>query len=239
MRRPPVNSTPRLSPRVKMPASATTSGRAAIPSQRRPRFIRSGYAAVSQVRTRPSRPIPLMPGRLRTKFRRRPHSASTRATISADTMEARTPIDSVTPKPLTGPEARKNNSPAASRVVTLESMIARPRLVEAAGARGCRPAWGRGVLLPRSFEDEHVRVDRHADREHEPGESRQRQRRAEGDEHGVGQQGVRRQRDRGQQADQAVDEDDEQAGERETDDAAFDGVDAPRSQRRADECAAR
>ena len=43
---------------------------------------------------------------------------------SAEIIEAMTPIDSVTPKPLIGPEPRKNSSPAASRVVTLESMIA-------------------------------------------------------------------------------------------------------------------
>ena len=41
-----------------------------------------------------------------------------------ETIEATTPIDSVTPKPLTGPEAKKNSSPAASSVVTLESRIA-------------------------------------------------------------------------------------------------------------------
>ena len=44
--------------------------------------------------------------------------------ISEEIIEARTPIDSVTPKPLTGPEARKNSSAAASSVVMLLSMIA-------------------------------------------------------------------------------------------------------------------
>ena len=38
-------------------------------------------------------------------------------------MEASTPIERVTPNPRTGPDARKNSSPAASRVVMLESAI--------------------------------------------------------------------------------------------------------------------
>jgi hypothetical protein len=43
---------------------------------------------------------------------------------SADTIDASTPMARVTPNPRTGPDARKNSSPPASRVVTLESMIA-------------------------------------------------------------------------------------------------------------------
>ncbi len=42
----------------------------------------------------------------------------------AETIEASTPTVRVTPKPRTGPEARKKSSPAASRVVTLESAMA-------------------------------------------------------------------------------------------------------------------
>ena len=57
-------------------------------------------------------------------MRRTTTSVSTRATTSAETIDATTPIDSVTPKPLTGPLARKNSSAAASSVVTLESRIA-------------------------------------------------------------------------------------------------------------------
>jgi hypothetical protein len=43
---------------------------------------------------------------------------------SAVNIDATTPMDSVTPNPRTGPEAKKNSSPAASRVVMLESAIA-------------------------------------------------------------------------------------------------------------------
>jgi hypothetical protein len=45
-------------------------------------------------------------------------------TTSAVNSDTTTPTESVTPKPRTAPEARKNSSPAASRVVTLESAIA-------------------------------------------------------------------------------------------------------------------
>ena len=52
--------------------------------------------------------------------------------------------DRVTPKPRTGPEARKNSRPAASSVVTFESMIAlqafaKP-VVDARRAAPCRCA---------------------------------------------------------------------------------------------------
>ncbi len=51
-------------------------------------------------------------------------SASDRVITRAENMEASTPTVRVTPNPRTGPEARKNSSPAASRVVTLESAMA-------------------------------------------------------------------------------------------------------------------
>ena len=51
-------------------------------------------------------------------------SVRTRATTSAEIIDATTPIESVTPNPLTGPDAKKNRSPAASSVVMLESRIA-------------------------------------------------------------------------------------------------------------------
>ncbi len=68
--------------------------------------------------------MPGQPSRGVANERRTAQSVSTRATTSAETIEATTPMDSVTPKPLTGPEAKKNSSPAASSVVTLESRIA-------------------------------------------------------------------------------------------------------------------
>ena len=69
-------------------------------------------------------------------------SHSTRAMISAETIEAMTPMDSVTPKPLIGPEPRKNSRPAASRVVTLESMIALHALLKPTGSARLSPAEG-------------------------------------------------------------------------------------------------
>ena len=86
--------------------------------------MRSGLRASSQLRNRPSVGRPVSPGRFASSPRLRPNSVSTRVTSSADTTEASTPMTSVTPKPRTGPDASTNSSPAASRVVTLESAIA-------------------------------------------------------------------------------------------------------------------
>ena len=97
-----------------------------------------------------------------------PTSVSSRAITSAEIIDAMTPIDSVTPKPLTGPEASTNSRPAASRVVTLESMMAIHALlkpiVSALSQTGLRRVV---VLLAGSLEDQHVGVDRQADGEHE------------------------------------------------------------------------
>ena len=82
-----------------------------------------GPLSTSQVRSRARAAEAGRPRRRRTE-RRAAQSVSTRATTSAETIEATTPMDSVTPNPLTGPEAKKNSSPAASSVVTLESRIA-------------------------------------------------------------------------------------------------------------------
>src|SRR5690625_6947455 len=78
----------------------------------------------SQDLTLPTPAIPVMFGRFLTQERRTSQSVSTRAISSAEIIDAITPNDSVTPKPLTGPNARKNNNAPASRVVMLESMIA-------------------------------------------------------------------------------------------------------------------
>ena len=92
-------------------------------------------------------------------------------------------------------------APAASRVVTLESMIALHALLKPICERALQPgARVRGVLLPGSLEDQHVGVDRHADGEHEAGQAGQGQRGAEAEQHRVGEQGVRRQRERGERS---------------------------------------
>ena len=57
---------------------------------------------------------------------------------SAVNIEASTPMVSVTPNPRTGPEARKNSSPAASSVVTLESAIALQALRKPAVSAGAQ-----------------------------------------------------------------------------------------------------
>ena len=83
-----------------------------------------------------------MAGRCATGLLATARSHSTRAMISAETIEAMTPIVSVTPKPLIGPEPRKNSRPAASRVVTLESMIALHALLKPTASARRSPADG-------------------------------------------------------------------------------------------------
>ena len=83
-----------------------------------------------------------MAGRRATGLLDTASSQSTRAMISAEIIEAMTPIDSVTPKPLIGPEPRKNSRPAASRVVTLESMIALHALLKPTERARLSPADG-------------------------------------------------------------------------------------------------
>ena len=69
---------------------------------------------------------------------------------SAEIIEAMTPIDRVTPKPLIGPEPRKNSSPAARRVVTLESMIADQALLKPVARARRRPADGFAAYSSRA-----------------------------------------------------------------------------------------
>ena len=197
-----------------------------MPSQSLRRPIRSGLLPVQPVADPADCwPRPVIAGRRRDELGvETPISVSTRAITSAEIIEAMTPIDSVTPKPLTGPEASTNSSPAASRVVTLESMIAVHALLNPICEGAPHPgAWVLGVLLAGSLEDQHVGVDRQSDGEHEAGQAGQGQRRPEDEQHGVGDQGVRRQRERREEADEAVDEDDEQAGQDEADQAGLGG----------------
>jgi hypothetical protein len=101
-------------------------------------------------------------------------------------MDASTPMTRVTPKPRTGPEARKNSRPAASSVVTLESAIALNALAKPLSSGGHQPLAARGgVLLPGALEDEHVRVDREPADSSRPPSPGRRERRAEGDERAV------------------------------------------------------
>ena len=125
-----------------MPAMATTSAAAEMPSHVLRRFISCGSLRSSQRRTLPWWLRPLMAGRRATGLLDTARSHRTRATISAETIEAMTPMDSVTPKPLIGPDPRKNSRPAASRVVTLESMIALHALLKPTESARLSPAEG-------------------------------------------------------------------------------------------------
>ena len=69
-------------------------------------------------------------------------SVSTRAMTSAEIIDAMTPMVRVTPKPLIGPEPRKNSSAAARSVVTLESMIALHALLKPTARARLNPAEG-------------------------------------------------------------------------------------------------
>ena len=104
--RPPVNSTPRSSPRSAIPATESTIAAAESRSQRRPLPIRSGFRRASQVRTLPRLLSPVTLGWSATALERAASSARTRVMRSAETIEAMTPMLRVTPKPRTGPEAR-------------------------------------------------------------------------------------------------------------------------------------
>ncbi len=118
--RPPVNSTPKFSPRAASPATATAATVPATASHTLPARMSCGFLRVSQVLTAPAEPKPDRRGPIRPMTA----WASTRVMSMAETSEASTPTASVTPKPFTGPEASQNSSPAAIRVVTLESAIA-------------------------------------------------------------------------------------------------------------------
>ncbi len=107
-----------------MPEPATTMTIREAASQRRGRLIRNGLRRSRASRTGPVVEMPVRAGRRKTAGRLAANSASTRVITRALTMEASTPMPSVTPKPLTGPEARKNSRAAAMSVVMLESAIA-------------------------------------------------------------------------------------------------------------------
>jgi hypothetical protein len=132
-----------------MPVTAIATTAPDTTSQSRPRRIRSGPLLRNQARKRPFPVNPLHCGCRCSAERRTAHSVNTRATTSAEIIEASTPMDRVTPKPRTGPEARKNSRPAASNVVTFESRMAlqarlnpaRSAVGSAVGAEAARSAY--------------------------------------------------------------------------------------------------
>ena len=142
--RPPVNSTPRSSPRIDDAGHGQDAATTDEPASQRRRVPHQVRVARVQPGADPAERRDAGDGRARRSRRggATAHSASTRVMTSAETIEASTPMASVTPKPCTGPDARKNSSPAASRVVTLESTIALQRLAEAGGHRGAQALAG-------------------------------------------------------------------------------------------------
>ena len=123
--RPPVNSTPRLSPRVS-DAAAREHQRDPRERQPAPGRAASGRGRGGSASRAPGRgrPSPVSPGAAHPapvdgEVGERPASRPAPRTATPAS-----PMTSVTPKPRTGPAARKNSRPAASRVVTAESVIA-------------------------------------------------------------------------------------------------------------------
>ena len=95
-------------------------------------------------------PRPLIAGRRSTTLVETLISESTRAMTSAEIMDAMTPMESVTPKPLIGPEPSTNSRPAASRVVTLESMMADQALLKPTESARRSPADGYSAYSSRA-----------------------------------------------------------------------------------------
>ena len=84
-------------------------------------------------------------------------------------------------KPWMGPEPSWARKRAAIRVVRFESMIVQKALSKPALIAAMRPLPSLQLLL-HALEDQDVRVDRHADREHEAGDGGQGEGEAEGRE---------------------------------------------------------
>ncbi len=120
-------------------------------------------------------------------------------------------MTSVTPNPRTGPLAKENSSSGRQHGGDVAVGDRRPGLRVALAQRPDDAARvPRGLLLAGPLEHQHVRVDREAGRQQQPGEPGQREGGAEGDERAVGDQPVGRQPDGGQQPDQPVDQHEEQ-----------------------------
>ena len=125
-----------------MPETASTSAAPEMPSHMRRLPMMSKSDRSSHARTLPMLPRPLTAGRRSTALVDTATSESTRAMTSAEIIDAMTPIESVTPKPLIGPEPSRKSSAAASRVVTLESMIALHALLKPTARARRSPADG-------------------------------------------------------------------------------------------------
>jgi hypothetical protein len=111
------------------------------------------------------------------------HSSSSRLTSSAANIVENIPIVSVTPKPFTGPVPKAIMIPETMSVVRLASMIALNALSKpASSAAGSDLAEAR-QFLAHALEDQDVRVDRHAEGQHDAGDAGHREGRAEARQH--------------------------------------------------------
>ena len=175
MLRPPVNSTPRLRPSAAIPMIARTSAAVERPSQVRPLFIRSGFRSVSRVRMRPTEPSPVSAGRRRRNGMVTPTLGQhPRDDQRRDHRGDDTDAERVTPNPLTGPDAEQEQQSCGQQGGHIGVDDRAPGFGEPDEAECPSHAHRRvrGVLLAGAFENEHVGVDRHPDRQHEPGQVR-------------------------------------------------------------------
>ena len=101
-----------------------------------------------------------------------------RDTNTAVNTFASRPIVSVVAKPRIGPVPNWNRNAAAMSDATWVSTIVSHTRSKPAATAASR-ALAVGELLLDALEDQHVRVDAHADRQDEAGDARQRHRRAE------------------------------------------------------------
>ena len=113
------------------------------------------------------------------------------------------PTISVTAKPLIGPVPKANSAMPASMRGDVGVGDGAGGLVVAGRDRRLR-RHARAQLLADAFVDQHVGVDRHADRQRDAGQARQGQRGAEQRHHRDHHQQVQQQRDAGDHAEHAV-----------------------------------
>ena len=120
---------------------------------------------------------PRCSGRGRCRRRDSTNSNSVRDTKTDVKMFDSRPMNSVVANPRIGPVPNWNRNAAAISDDTWVSRCVRKTRSKPA-AIACRAPRGR-ELFPDALEDQHVRVDAHADRQDEAGDARQRHRRAE------------------------------------------------------------
>ena len=122
-----------------------------------------------------------------------PSSNSVRDTKTAVNTLVSRPMVSVVAKPRIGPVPNWNRNAAAMSDATWVSRIVQNTRSKPAATAAARPC--RGQLFLDALEDQHVRVDAHADRQDEAGDAGQRHGRAEVGHQAEQDQQVHRHRD--------------------------------------------